>query len=251
MPTLGRLFLGLVLIATGGTGCSLHAQDAEAPSVLVFSKTNGYRHASIPAGIEAIRALGEAHGFQVEATEDSTRFRPERLEAVDVVVFLNTTGDVLGPAGQAALRAFVEEGGGFVGVHAATDTEYDWPWYGRLVGAYFKRHPRVQTATVHVEDSGHPSTAPLPDAWTRRDEWYDFRANPRDSVRVLLTLDESTYEGGTMGADHPVAWCRSVGAGRSWYTAGGHTVASYRDRLFRRHLLGGLRWAVRESPSGN
>jgi type 1 glutamine amidotransferase len=217
--------------------------------VLVFTKTNGYRHASISSGIEALRALGAEHGFRVEAIEDSTAFRAGRLAAFDVVVFLNTTGDVLGPNGQAALRTFVEDGGGFVGVHSATDTEYDWPWYGRLVGAYFKRHPRVQTATVRVEDAVHPSTAMLPAEWVRRDEWYDFRSNPRDSARVLLTLEESTYEGGTMGADHPIAWCRSMGRGRSWYTAGGHTHAAYRDSLFRRHLLGGLRWAARHNAS--
>ena len=223
---------------------SAPAQDADSLSVLVFSKTNGYRHAAIPTGITALTELGQSHGARVTATEDSTVFRPDRLADVDVVVFLNTTGDVLGPAGQDALRTFVEAGGGFVGVHAASDTEYDWPWYGRLVGAYFDGHPAVQEATVRVETAPHPSTRMLPTEWVRRDEWYNFRTNPRDSVQVLLTLDESTYEGGTMGADHPIAWCHSVSAGRSWYTAGGHTKAAYRNVLFRQHLWGGIRWVA-------
>lgn len=220
------------------------AQDAREFSVLVFSKTNGYRHASIPAGIQALGELGREHGFRVQATEDSTVIRLGLLNAIDVVVFLNTTGDVLGPPGQRALREFVRGGGGFVGIHAATDTEYDWNWYGRLVGAYFAEHPPVQTATVHREDGTHPSTTMLPSEWSRRDEWYSFRSNPRDSVRVLLTLDESTYDGGTMGEDHPIAWYHRFDGGRAWYTAGGHTKESYRDPLFRKHLLGGLRWAA-------
>lgn len=235
----GVFLLSLVLLPP-----ATPAQELGDLSILVFSKTNGYRHAAIPAGIQTMRDLGDEHGFEVEATEDSTAFRPDRLSAVDIVVFMNTTGDVLGPAGQDALRGFIENGGGFVGVHAASDTEYDWPWYGRLVGAYFDGHPAIQEAAVRVEMASHPSTRMLPAEWMRRDEWYNFRSNPRDSVQVLLTLDESTYDGGTMGDNHPIAWCREVDGGRSWYTAGGHTKASYQEPLFRQHLLGGLRWAA-------
>lgn len=225
---------------------SAPAQPSEGISVLVYSHTNGYRHEAIPDGIDAMESLAGEHDWTLDATEDSTVFRPDRLSGVDVVVFLNTTADVLGGEGQEALRAFVEEGGGFVGIHAAADTEYDWPWYGRLVGAYFEGHPPIQEATVRVEDADHPSTRPLPAEWVRRDEWYNYRSNPRERVRVLLTLDEATYEGGTMGDDHPIAWCQSVGAGRSWYTGGGHTAASYTDPTFRAHLVGGIRWAARE-----
>ena len=236
----------LSLAAPSSSGSSLPppADTTDGLSVLVFSKTNGYRHASIPDGVDMLTALGDEKGWTVAATEDSTVFRRERLAAVDVVVFLSTSGDVLGPPGQRALQAFVQNGGGFVGIHAASDTEYDWPWYGRLVGAYFKGHPPVQAATVRVEDRSHPSTRMLPAAWSRRDEWYDFRTNPRDSVRVLATLDASTYDGGTMGDDHPIAWCRRVGDGRAWYTAGGHTAASFREPLFRQHVHGGLQWAA-------
>jgi type 1 glutamine amidotransferase len=227
------------------------AQDTETLSVLVYSKTNGYRHQSIPTGIEALQSMGETHGFEVTATEDSTVFRPNRLAEHDVVVFLSTSGDVLGPAGQDAFRNFVEDGGGYVGIHAAADTEYDWNWYGRLVGAYFEGHPEIQEAAVRVEDGGHPSTHMLPDEWVRRDEWYNYGSTPRDSVRVLLTLDESTYEGGTMGDDHPIAWCRPMGDGRAWYTGLGHTDASFQDDLFRRHLLGGLRWATETASTAD
>ncbi len=232
-----------------GSPSPLQAQDQAAFSVLVYSKTNGYRHQSIPTGIEALRSLGEEHGFDVTATEDSTVFRPDRLAEHDVVVFLSTSGDVLGPTGQEAFRAFVEDGGGYVGIHAAADTEYDWSWYGRLVGAYFKGHPEIQEATVHIEDGDHPSTRMLPGDWTRRDEWYNYGSNPRDSVRVLLTLDESTYDGGTMGDDHPIAWAHTVGNGQAWYTGLGHTDAAFQEDLFRQHLLGGLQWTAKTATT--
>ncbi len=212
-------------------------------SVLVYSRTEGFRHASIPDGLATLRALGQEAGFSVEATEDSAAFA-KHLETADVVVFLNTTGDVLGPTGERAFKSFIQQGGGFVGVHAASDTEYDWSWYGGLVGAYFESHPEVQEAVVRVTDTTHASTRMLPAAWTRTDEWYNFRAAPREGVRVLATLDESTYSGGTMGEGHPAAWYHTYDGGRAWYTAGGHTAASYQEPLFREHLLGGIRWAA-------
>lgn len=247
MPLASRsvLCIALALFVFAGSGSAV-AQEEDAPRVLVFTATNGWRHASIPAGIAAVRDLGAAHGIGVAATEDSTQFHPDTLARYDAVVFLNTSGDVLDEAGQAALQAFVESGGGFVGVHAASDTEYEWPWYGDLVGAYFADHPEQQTATVVVADSTHPSTAGLPTRWERFDEWYNFQSSPAD-VRVLARLDESTYEGGTMGGDHPIAWSHAVGAGRAWYTALGHTAESYAEPLFRQHLLGGLLWTLGRS----
>ncbi|MEU9886238.1 ThuA domain-containing protein [Sphaerisporangium sp. NPDC051011] len=223
---------------------------AEPPfSALVFSKTAGFRHDSIPAGIAAIKKLGQDHGFTVDATEDSAAFTEENLAKYQVVVFLSTTGDVLNAAQQTAFEHYIESGGGYAGIHAASDTEYDWAWYGKLVGAYFKQHPAPQQAVVKVEDPAHPSTAGLPARWTRNDEWYDFRANPRGNVHVLTSLDEKSYSGGTMGADHPNSWCQNYDGGRSWYTALGHTNESYAEPNFLKMLLGGLQTAAGVVPA--
>jgi glucose/arabinose dehydrogenase len=214
--------------------------------VLVFSKTAGFRHDSIPTGIARIQQLGAANRFRVQATEDASVFRRTTLRRYEVVVFLSTTGNVLNRSQQDAFEAYIRDGGGFVGIHAAADTEYDWPFYGNLVGAYFKSHPAIQRATIKVADQVHPSTRHLPDRWVRTDEWYDYRANPRGDVHVLASLDESTYQGATMGAEHPIAWCQQFEGGRSWYTGGGHTRQSYGEPAFQRHLLGGIRWAAGE-----
>jgi type 1 glutamine amidotransferase len=242
----GIVALALVVACSGLIACSSDPEAKPKPraQVLVFSKTAGFRHDSIPAGIATIRSLGRANGFSVSATQDAKAFAPKRLHRFDTVVFLNTTGDVLAPRQQRAFRSFIRQGGGWVGVHSAADTEYEWPFYGRLLGAYFQSHPAIQPATIDVADRWHPSTRPLPTRWMRTDEWYDFRSNPRGAVHVLATLDESTYSGGTMGADHPIAWCHPFKGGRAWYTAGGHTSESYSEPLFRRHLLGGILWAA-------
>ncbi len=212
--------------------------------VLVFSKTAGFRHDSIPDGVAAIRGLGKTRGFAVDSTEDSSVFEDSRLAPYSAVVFLCTTGDILDEGQQAAFQRYIEAGGGFVGVHSAADTEYDWPWYGGLVGAYFKGHPAIQPASIVVSDSVHPSTRDLPARWNRTDEWYNFQANPRARVHVLATVNEATYSGGEMGDDHPIAWCQFYGGGRAWYTALGHTRESYSEPLFLRHLLGGIQFAA-------
>ncbi|WP_248960639.1 ThuA domain-containing protein [Sphaerisporangium perillae] len=226
------------------------AAAAEPPfAALVFSKTAGFRHTSIPAGIAAIKQLGQEHGFTVDATEDSAAFTEANLAKYQVVVFLSTTGDVLDATQQTAFEHYIEGGGGFAGVHAAADTEYDWAWYGKLVGAYFKQHPAPQQATVKVEDPAHPSTAGLPAQWSRNDEWYDFRTDPRGAVHVLTSMDETSYSGGTMGADHPNSWCQNYDGGRSWYTALGHTDESFAEPNFLKMLLGGLQTAAGVVPA--
>jgi type 1 glutamine amidotransferase len=214
--------------------------------ILVFSKTAGFRHASIPVAIAAVKKLGTGSTLaEVDATEDAGAFTPENLDRYRAVVFLLTTGDVLDEPQQKAMEDFVSGGGGFAGVHSATDTEYGWPWYHEMIGATFKNHPKIQQATVAVEDASHPSTAGLPpDAWNRTDEWYNFRPFDTSHIHVLLTVLEDTYQGGTMGGYHPISWCRGSALGRVWYTAMGHTEASYRDRLFLGHLLGGISWAA-------
>jgi type 1 glutamine amidotransferase len=234
--------IACLLLATASRGPRPAAADASF-AVLIFSRTLGYRHDSIPAGVAALRELGQAGGFSVDATENPAVFSDAGLAPYRAVVFLSTTGDVLDAAQQAAFERYIRAGGGFVGVHAASDTEYDWPWYGGLLGAYFASHPAVQTATLHVGEADHPSTKGLPASWLRRDEWYNFRQQPA-GVRVLLRVDEASYSGGKMGASHPISWYHEYDGGRAWYTALGHTSSGFADPPFRAHLLGGIRWAA-------
>ncbi|KMS78183.1 Crp/Fnr family transcriptional regulator [Streptomyces leeuwenhoekii] len=208
--------------------------------LLVFTRTTDYRHDSIPAAVDALRSLD---GFGVDHTEDPAVLEAP-LDAYAAVVFLSTSGEVLTPAGRARLAAYVGAGGGFAGVHAAACTEYTWPYYGDLLGARFARHPAYQPGRVLVEDRDHPATRHLPAVWEFTDEWYDFRTSPRGSARVLAAADESSYEGGGMGGDHPLVWCREQGAGRVFYTALGHAAEAYRDPDFRAHLGGGIAWAA-------
>jgi type 1 glutamine amidotransferase len=194
--------------------------------VLVFSKTVGFRHDAIAVGTQAIRDLGAANGFTVDATEDAAVFSDGGLAPYAAVIWLLTTGDALDDTQQAAFERYIRAGKGYVGVHSASDTEYTWPWYGDLVGAWFASHPAIQTANVEVADHVHPSTVDLPDTWRREDEWYNYRTNPRTTTHVLATLDEGSLSGSTMGYDHPIVWCQGFDGGRSWYTGMGHTQAS-------------------------
>jgi uncharacterized protein len=221
------------------------AADGPPPTtVLIFTRTTAYRHASIPAGVAALAEIAAGLGLAAQETADPEAFREPSLAGCAAVVFLSTSGTVLDPAGRTALEAYVRRGGGFLGVHSAACTEYDWPFFGELVGARFARHPPLQRAVIHVEDRDHPATARLPARWEADDEWYDFRANPRGSVRVLATVDERTYTDDGMGADHPVAWCHRVGRGRSFYTSLGHAGEAFGDPLFLGHLRGALGWLV-------
>ncbi|GAA1408336.1 lectin [Catellatospora coxensis] len=245
-PLLGAATAALTVAAMTATP----AAAADAPyDVLVFSKTAGFRHDSIAVGTQAIRDLGAANNFTVTATEDAAQFNAANLAQYEAVVFLNTTGDVLDATQQTAFENYIRSGKGYVGVHAAADTEYSWPWYGNLVGAWFASHPAIQQANVKVEDRGHAATAHLPQTWTRTDEWYNYQTNARSTAKVLATLDESSYSGGGMGADHPHVWCKAYDGGRSFYTGGGHTQASYGEANFRNHLLGGIRYASGRSKA--
>ena len=228
--------------AASSTSCSVGVAPI-GTRVLVFSRTKGFRHGSIPSGIAAVTELGTEHGFAVDATEDPAAFADSSLRRYAAVVFMSTTGDVLDSAQQASFERYIRRGGGFVGVHSATDTEYDWPWYGRLVGAYFKRHPAIQEAKVSVVNTKFIATKCLPATWTRTDEWYDFREAPKD-VTILMTLDETSYKNGSMGAFHPVSWYHKFDGGRAFYTELGHTNESYSDPAYRNHLAGGILWAV-------
>ncbi|HET8786833.1 MAG TPA: ThuA domain-containing protein, partial [Candidatus Limnocylindrales bacterium] len=261
----------------GGTATraiTISVLPADDPSArfraLVFSKTAGFRHSSIPDGIAAIRQLGADENFQVDATEDASLFRDDVLSHYDTVIWLSTTGDALSDAQQAAFERFIRAGGGYTGIHSAADTEYTWAWYGDLVGAYFRNHPNgTPTATVVVEDDDDPSTAGLPARWERTDEWYNYQSkvdpvvngggddySPRASgVHVLLTMDESTYAeadgSDDVDDDHPIAWCQRFDGGRSWYTGMGHTEASFSEPLFLSHILAGIEITAGVTPSAD
>ncbi|MEU7073447.1 ThuA domain-containing protein [Streptomyces narbonensis] len=214
--------------------------------VLVYTRTAGYRHDSIPAGAHALVELARESGFEAEATDDPEVFTDERLGRCAAVVLLSTTGTVLTAPGRTALEAYVRRGGALLAVHAAANAEPDWPFYGELLGTRFAGHPPLQPGRVQVEDTTHPATAHLPAQWPWADEWYDFTSPPRDAgVHVLLRADESTYTGGTHGADHPLSWCHDKAGGRFFFTALGHTSESYASPAFRAHLAGALRWATR------
>ena len=236
------LFKKIILPALILVGLSLTAQQKQS-SVLIFSKTNGYRHQSIPAGIAAIKKLGEANKFTVETTEDSLAFTDANLSKYAAVIFLSPTMNVLGEAEQKAFENYIHKGGGFVGIHAATDCEYDWPWYVKMVGASFLSHPQQQVAKIIVKDKNNPSTKHLPAVWERKDEWYNFK-NMNPDVHVLLAIDESSYTGGKNGDNHPMAWYHEYDGGRAFYTELGHTDESFSDPLYLQHLLAGIKYAM-------
>ena len=239
------LMLGLTLVCLF-VCCNSSTQETIGDKeirILVFTKTNGYRHQSIEKGVAALEKLASAEGILMEHTEDSLLFNPEKLSEFKLVVFLSTTQDVLGTAEEQAFEAFIKNGGSFMGIHAATDTEYDWPWYGELVGAYFKSHPSQQQARIAVVDGNHPSTSHLNDTWDHFDEWYNFKGI-QPGIQVLLNLDENSYEGGENGPNHPIAWYREFDGGRMFYTGLGHTLESFDNPLFLEHLRGGMLYCL-------
>ena len=246
-----RIFIPLILVFMFAGNVS----DAQKEiNVLVFSKTNGYRHEAIPDGVKAIYKLGEERNWIVTATEDSTLFTKEFLQRFDVIVFMLTGGDILNGKQQKAMEDFIRSGKGFAGIHSATVTEYEWEWYGNLVGAYFTAHPPTQKGTIIIEDPEHPCVPKgISEKWTREDEWYSFDRNPRENVHVIMTIDENSYdvddnkwfkEKKTRMGDHPIVWSREFDGGRSFHTALGHTPGSYSDSLFLEHIAGGIEWAA-------
>jgi type 1 glutamine amidotransferase len=236
-------WLAIALLAAPALAASAQVR------VLVFTRSTGYRHRSIPAAVAAVRRLGAAHGFAVDHTQDEGRFTRSGLAPYAAVVFVSTTGTPLArPAHRRSFRRYIGRGGGFLGVHAASDSMYAWRWYVGLVGASFRRHaPGTPEAVVQVQDRRSAATRGLPRRWRRADEWYAFRSNPRRAVHVLAAVDEGSYRPSgpaSMGADHPIAWCHRYAGGRAVYTAMGHTSASYREPRFLAHLLGALEMAA-------
>ena len=214
--------------------------------VLAFSKTEAFRHESIEAGIAALQKMAEERGFEISFTEDAAQFNTASLRQFNAVVFLNTSGDVLDAGQQDAFERYIQAGGGYVGIHLAAGTEYDWPWYGRLVGARFLGHPadpNVQTGKITVQAKGHWATEGMPDEFEITDEFYDFKDISPD-INVVLAIDESTYDGGKNGENHPMSWYQEFDGGRSFYTAMGHTEEAYSAPLFLNHLWAGIHYAA-------
>ena len=221
--------------------------------VLIFSKTVTFRHKSIPAGQQAIMKLGQENNFLVDTTENAANFTETNLKRYKAIVFLSTTGNVLDETQQVALQNYIQAGGGFVGIHAASDTEHDWPWYGQLVGAYFINHPgmyvgengkrssNVQDGEAYAVDKKNASMFGFPDRWKIKDEFYNF-SEFKSPVTVLVKLDEKTYIDGKMGDNHPMSWYHEFEKGKVFYTAFGHTDEMFSNPVFLKHLLGGIQY---------
>ena len=213
--------------------------------VLVFTKTAGFRHDAIPAGIAAVRELGAEGGFAVDATEDAAAFTPENLARYRAIVFLNTSGEVLDERQKAAFQGFIRGGGGLAAVHQGITTLEKWPWYVALVGGVkFAGHPQVQKATCRREVRDHPATKSLPESWAWTDEWYNFDPNPRPRTHVLLTIDEASYRAGRWARTTPSPGTTSPREGESGARRLGHTKEGYGRPALRQHLLGGIRYAA-------
>ncbi|WP_232522268.1 ThuA domain-containing protein [Marinimicrobium alkaliphilum] len=251
LAILALMLLGALTAACSDSdrGASSADQGDRLTSVLIFSKSPDWQHESVPAGIQAVTDLVEARGLTPVATEDASVFTDEKLQTMAAVVFVNTYGEIFNNQQRLAFERYIQAGGGFVGIHSAADTESDWHWYRRLLGAAFKSHPEdpsaVQEARVNVVNPHHPATAALPKQFRFTDEWYDF-TSLSDRRTDLLTLDERSYQGGQHGAYHPIAWYHEFDGGRSFYTGLGHTIETFSHPLFLTHLDGGLEYALAE-----
>lgn len=244
-----KYFKALFVIACTFLYITAGAQTVTEKRVLVFSKTGGFRHSSIPAGKTAIKKLGTELGFAVDTTENAALFTDKNLKKYSAVIFLNTTGDILNADQQEAFEHYIQAGGGYVGIHAAADTEYDWQWYNKLAGAYFASHPgnpNVQTGETYVVNREHPSMTDFPDHWKIKDEFYDFKDfNPQ--VTVLVKIDEKSYKDGKMGENHPMSWYHEYDGGKAFYTNFGHEDATFENPVFLKHLTGGLKYVMASS----
>lgn len=216
------------------------------PSVLVFSKTTGFRHRSIPAGIAYFKNLQKETNWKVSFTEDANEFTTENLSNYNVIVFLNTTGNLFNENQKRAFKKYIANGNGFVGIHAASNTEEQWPWFTEMIGATFKNHPKVQHAKVHINyNNSHPAIAHLKTEEVFKDEWYNFQKPVADHVNVLASVDESSYKGKKMNTkNHPITWYHHYDGGRVFYTGLGHTNESYADSRFQKIIKGGILWAA-------
>jgi uncharacterized protein len=240
-----KLFIALFLFSN-----FLVAQQFK---VLLFTRTNGWHHESIKDGVDAVRALAEKHDFVAEWQENPDWFNDEQLKNYDAIIFLNTTGDILNASQQLAMEKFIKSGKGFVGIHSASDTEYDWEWYTKLVGRMFKIHPKNQTAYLKILSRRFPGLEDMHDRQMWTDEWYEFGEEKQKGLNYIISVDESTYDpnvqwgdkiGKPMGDLHPIAWYHEYDGGRSFYSALGHLPAVFHDAKYLTHLYGGIYWAA-------
>ena len=212
--------------------------------VLIFSATKGFRHKSIPEGVKALQRLAVENKITADASEDPGVFTAENLKKYKGIIFLSTSGSFLNDDQKIEFQSYIRDGGGFMGIHAATTSFYEWEWYNKMIGAWFMNHPRIQPATLMVKDRTHLATRHLNDVWIHTDEWYNFKSINTD-ISVLITVDERSYTGGQNGDFHPVSWCHKFEGGRVFYTALGHAAETYSDKIFLEHLEGGLKWILR------
>ncbi len=222
--------------------------------VLLFTKTDGFHHESINEGVAAIKQLAVRNTFSVDWQEDAKLINDKNLEKYQAVIFLNTTGNILNEEQQAAFEKFIRAGKGFVGIHSASDTEYDWAWYTKMVGNTFKIHPQQQTAYLKVEDSNFPGMERFPKKLLWTDEWYEFTTPAKSTdLKFLVSIDENSYdpkvkwgtnEGKGMGSFHPISWYHNYDGGRAFYTALGHIPLTFSDQTFLDHIYGGIYWAA-------
>ena len=233
----------VLLIVLNGCRKPVSGDNPIGSQILVFTKTQAFRHECIEPGVGAMKSYFSKYNVAITHSEDSTIFTAARLKPFDAVVFFQTTGNVLGASEQLAFQQYIQSGKGFLGIHSAADTEYDWDWYNQLLGAQFSNHADIQNGVVMKGDSCKIACQHLPSRWTHTDEWYNFKTLPTN-VKVELSADETTYSGGAHGMNHPLAWYRTFEGGRSYYTALGHTVESYKDTLFLEHLAKAAVWAA-------
>ena len=251
-----NLLLLLISFLMINVACSAQEKQEfdKSINILVFTKTSGYRHASISSGLKMLSDQSKNQNWVITATEDASLLRDDFLSHFDVAVFLNPTGDAICDKGQAAFEKFMKSGKGFVGIHAAADFEYDWEFYGNLVGGYFLSHPPAQKATVIFENFDHPAMKPFKGmkTYTTVDEWYAYKKNPRPNVNVLARLDESTIKKGRQDknekwrmGDHPLIWWNDKDGIRSFYTVFGHTHEAFQDKLIIEHITNAINWAAK------
>lgn len=240
-----NLILFFICIATCFGFKAVGKTMAKRPIILVFSLTKGYHHASIADGIIAIKKLGIENGFDVDTTTNVNLFTSENLKKYKALVFLSPTGsNLFSDSQKAAFKQYINNGGGFVGIHAASDCNYEWEWYGKMVGGFFESHPKIQDAKLSIIEPKNKIVKGLPQPWPHKDEWYNFKSfNP--TVKVLIKVDETSYQGGNMKNDHPISWYHKFDGGKVFYTALGHTKECYTDPLFLQHLLAGMKWAMK------